>query len=71
MMPEIEEIQSLLQDQDKRFTIVHYLLKESLKRLQRFSLKSLNFEISYKKFSSVFTPLKTIYFSLVIDYQKL
>ena len=44
MMPEIEEIQSLLQDQDKRFTIVHYLLKESLKRLQRFSLKSLNFQ---------------------------
>jgi len=53
MMPKIEAIQSLLQvqveikrsrDQEKRFTIVHYLLKEFHKRLQRFGLKYLNFQ---------------------------
>ena len=31
------------QDQEKRFIIVHYLLKEYLKRLQRFFLKRLKF----------------------------
>jgi len=58
-------------DEEKQFIIVYYLLKESLKSLQWFDLKRVKFTKSLINFLSGFTSLENIYFSIVIDYQRL